>query len=172
MPFFFRLLRLAFFTGDIGCELKMPDRHIAQFNFARLRLPIEDDANKAFRDGSAVINRIAERSAGFVWAFESTGPAGTMVQPVWNDPMMAINMSVWQSLHTLEYFVYNTLHKSYLQRKGTWFEDSEGPNMVLWWVQPEHRPTVDEALDRLAALKSDGATERAFDWTFARNTYP
>ena len=145
--------------------------HIAQFNFARLRLPIDDDANKGFRDGSAVISRISERSAGFVWVYESTGPHGTMNPPVWNDPMLAINLSVWKTLPTLEYFVYNTLHKSYLQRKGTWFEETDEPTMVLWWVQPDHRPTVDEAMDRLAMLKADGATERAFDWPFARQTY-
>ena len=151
--------------------MQTPDRQIAQFNFARLRRPIEDTSNKGFLDGSAVINRLTQRSAGFVWVYESTGPAGTMAQPIWNDPLIAINLSVWQSLSTLEYFVYNTLHKSYLQRKATWFEETEGPNMVLWWVERDHRPTVDEALDRLAMLKSDGANARAFDWDFARATY-
>ena len=144
---------------------------IAQFNFARLKHPINDDRSKGFRDGTPVINMIARRSAGFVWVFESTGPAGTMVQPVWNDPLITINISVWKSLHTLETFVYTTLHKSYLKRANTWFEASEGPNMVLWWVAKDHRPTVDEAKDRLAMLKSDGASERAFDWEFARENY-
>jgi hypothetical protein len=150
----------------------MQDHHIAQFNFARLLRPIDDDANKGFRDGSEVINRLAARSAGVVWVFESTGPNGTMDQPIWNDPLISINMSVWKNLSTLEYFVYNTLHKSFLQRSENWFASGSGPNMVLWWVPQDHIPTIDEAMDRLSMLKSDGSSERAFGWEFARNTYP
>ena len=34
--------------------------------------------------------------------------------------------------------------------------------MALWWVQAGHRPTIEEAKERLAALDRDGPTPFAF----------
>jgi hypothetical protein len=33
---------------------------------------------------------------------------------------------------------------------------------VLWWVPHGHRPTVEEAAERLEHLRSNGSTARAF----------
>lgn len=122
-------------------------------------------------DGTAVINRIATRSAGFASVYTSSGIAGTLKQPIWNDPQISVNISVWATLQTLENFVYTTLHKTYLGRKDMWFENIDGPTMVLWWVDAGHEPNLDEALDRLASLKTEGPNARAFDWSYARNLH-
>jgi hypothetical protein len=38
----------------------------------------------------------------------------------------------------------------------------------MWWIEPGHRPTLAEALDRLEHLKAHGASDHAFDWAHAR----
>jgi Domain of unknown function (DUF3291) len=42
--------------------------------------------------------------------------------------------------------------------------------VVLWWVPAGHRPSVAEADERLAALRADGPTPRAF--TFRESFAP
>jgi len=36
--------------------------------------------------------------------------------------------------------------------------------MVLWWVPRDHRPTVEEAIERLEALRRHGPHRRAFNF--------
>jgi hypothetical protein len=75
---------------------------------------------------------------------------------------MAINMSVWESLESLQTFVYKTPHVETLRARKQWFEQLEGPILVLWWVPAGHIPSVSEAQERLAYLKEHGPTPRAF----------
>lgn len=142
-------------------------RQLAQFNYARLRHPLADDRSKGFRDGSAVLTRLAQRSAGFVWALD-IGAGGVPEPPVWNDPLISVNMSVWRDFPSLEFFVYNTLHKSWVKRSPQWFEVLDQPYLVMWWVAEGHRPTLEEGLDRLAMLRAQGEGERAFGWAWGR----
>ena len=145
----------------------MENRQLAQFNYARLLHPLEDERSKGFRDGSTVLTKVAERSAGFVWALD-IGPGGVPDPPIWGDPLISVNMSVWRDLPSLEFFAYNTLHKSWISRRGQWFEHLDVPYLVMWWVPPGHQPTIDEGLDRLAMLRAEGESERAFGWAFGR----
>jgi hypothetical protein len=34
----------------------------------------------------------------------------------------------------------------------------------MWWVPAGHRPTIQEAVERLEHLKANGASEHAFGW--------
>ena len=43
-----------------------------------------------------------------------------------------------------------------------WFERMGEAFLVCWWVPAGHRPTVDEALDRLDRLRRDGVTDDGF----------
>lgn len=144
--------------------------YLAQFNYARLRHPADHAGTKGFIDGTPVIMKLAERSAGFIWSFE-TGPGGTMDPPVWGDPLISVNMTVWRNFPNFEFFVYNTLHNAFMKRRQTWFEDETAPYLVMWWVPEGHRPSLDEGLDRLAMLRAEGDSARAFGWDFARRHY-
>jgi hypothetical protein len=75
---------------------------------------------------------------------------------------MAINMSVWQSLESLQQYVYKSDHVRPLRDRKQWFQPIEGPILVLWWIPAGHTPTVAEAWDRLAHLKENGPTPHAF----------
>jgi uncharacterized protein DUF3291 len=139
-------------------------RHLAQLNIGRIRHPLDDPRMADFMNNLALVNGLAERSPGFVWRFQDDSGNATNTRPFDDDPRMAVNMSVWESVEALERFVWQTVHKRFYGRKHEWFEKMEGPYFVLWWVPAGHRPTVQEAIDRLSHLKEHGPSDHAFGW--------
>ena len=120
--------------------------HLAELNIARLKYPLDDPKVAEFADNLDLVNGIAERSPGFVWRLKDETGNATDIQ-AFDDPMMIVNMSVWQDAESLEHFVWNTLHKRFYQKKGNWFEPMGRPHFVMWWVPAGHIPTPQEALD-------------------------
>lgn len=55
----------------------------------------------------------------------------------------------------------------YLRRRLEWFEKPSQRGTVLWWIDEGHRPTIEEAAERLAKIRADGPTSEAFDFTEA-----
>ena len=51
-----------------------------------------------------------------------------------------------------------------MRRRREWFERFEGVYVVLWWVPTRHRPSVEEAVARLAHLEAHGPTPYAFSF--------
>src|SRR5207237_5555640 len=107
--------------------------HLAQVNIGRLRAPLEDPIMDGFRSQLDPINALADRSAGFVWRLQTEDGNATAIRP-FADERMAVNMSVCESLDALQQFVYRTAHVGPLRERRDWFEPSEGPILVLWWV--------------------------------------
>jgi hypothetical protein len=140
--------------------------HLAQLNIGRIRYEIGDARMADFADNLQMVNRLAERSPGFVWRYIDESGNSTATRP-YADARVAINLSVWDSVEALERFVYLTIHKQFYGRRAEWFEHFEGPYFVMWWVPAGRLPSVDEAVARLEHLKLHGATEYAFDWTSA-----
>ena len=75
-----------------------------------------------------------------------------------------MNLSVWQSVEALERYVWQTVHKRFYGRRHEWFDKMDGPYFVMWWVPKGHRPTVQEAIERLQNLKLSGPSDFAFGW--------
>ena len=133
---------------------------LAQVNIGRLKAPIDAPETRDFVDNLARINALAEAQPGFVWRLVGEGGDATDIQ-AFDNPAMAINLSVWDSLEPLAAFVYRTAHRDIMRRRREWFHAME-VYMVLWWVPAGHRPTPAEALDRLETLERLGPTPRAF----------
>ncbi len=74
------------------------------------------------------------------------------------------NLTVWESVAALEHFVFNTVHRAFYERRAEWFEVLGRMHFVMWWVPAGHRPTLDEALERLAHLQAQGDSDHAFGW--------
>ena len=105
------------------------------------------------------VNRLAERSPGFVWRHASgLGHAGVTD----DDPLLVINVSVWRSYQSLHDFTYRTRHGHYVRRRREWFDRVPQPSTVLWWVDTGETPTPDEALARLRLLRRYGPQPQAF----------
>jgi hypothetical protein len=139
--------------------------HLAQVNIGRFRAPLEDPLMEGFRTQLDPINALADRSPGFVWRLQTEDGNATTIRP-YPDERMAINLSVWASLESLQQFVYRSAHAGTLRDRKQWFEPIEGPILALWWIPAGHIPTVQEAVERLQHLKERGPSPHAF--TFRR----
>ena len=133
---------------------------LAQVNIGRLKAPIDAPEIKDFVDNLARINALAEAQPGFVWRLVGEGGDATDIR-AFDDPDMAINLSVWEALEPLAAFVYRTAHRDVMRRRREWFHEMD-VYMVLWWVPAGHRPTPAEARDRLETLERLGPTPQAF----------
>jgi hypothetical protein len=135
--------------------------HLAQLNIGRFRKPPSDASNADFMNALDHVNAIAEASPGFVWRLKDESNNATAIRP-FDDPMMAVNMSVWESVDQLAAFAYRNMdHRGIMRRRREWFEETK-VYMVLWWVPAGHIPTLDEAKAKLAHLEAHGPTPDAF----------
>jgi Domain of unknown function (DUF3291) len=139
----------------------VPRFHLAQVNIGRLRAPVEHPLMEGFRSQLDPINALADRSPGFIWRLQTEDGNATAIRP-YDDELMAINMSVWESLDALQQFVYRSAHIGPLRDRKQWFEPMEGPILALWWIPAGHIPTIDEAKERLEHLRQHGPSSYAF----------
>jgi hypothetical protein len=138
-----------------------PERHIAQLNVGRMLAPVTAPEIADFMAALDPINALADTAPGFVWRLQTDDGNATSIH-AFDDELMLLNMSVWESIETLRAFTYTTAHTDVLRRRREWFERLAVAHMVLWWVPAGHIPTVDEALERLDRLRRDGPTPAAF----------
>ena len=143
----------------------MTDFHLAQLNIGRLRHPIEAPESAGFADALDEINALAEAAPGYVWRLcDESGNATAF--DFRDDPLWALNLTVWESVEALREYTYRTDHAGYLRRRREWFEPHDRPHLVMWWIPAGTTPTIAEAVERLERLEAEGPTPEAF--TFAR----
>jgi Domain of unknown function (DUF3291) len=136
--------------------------HLAQFNIARIRYPLDDPRMAEFVDNVARVNALAEQIEGFVWRLQdASGHAMNMT--VDGDAAILPNLTVWQSAEALERFVFRTLHSRFYGRREEWFAPIE-TTLAMWWVEAGQRPTLQEGVARLDHLKAQGPSDYAFGW--------
>jgi hypothetical protein len=139
--------------------------HVAELNIGRLKHPIDDPRMADFVDNLARVNAMADRMPGFVWRLVGDGSNGGALElRPYDDPMMAVNMSVWQTVEQLEKYVWQTVHQRFYMRKAEWFEKMSKHYFVMWFVEEGHIPTLDEAKARLEHLERHGNSDHAFGW--------
>ncbi len=146
------------------------DSHNAQFNWGVLKAHWDDPLVREFVDNLDRVNGIAERDKGYVWRMPGDEMEAEQAQMHAIGPVtrVASTLSVWESFDHLDQFVHKTLHARFMERRDDWFEVLERPQYVLWTIPAGHLPTVAEAFERRALLKSKGATADAFDFAFGR----
>ena len=135
--------------------------HIAQLNIARAKAPLDAPLLADFVAQLDTVNALAEASPGFVWRLKSDSGNATDIH-AYDDPLMIVNMSVWESIARLFDFAYRTSHTKVMNRRKEWFDPLPGPHMVLWWIPAGTVPTVEEAKRRLDYLAVHGPTATAF----------
>ncbi|RPF10333.1 uncharacterized protein DUF3291 [Vibrio crassostreae] len=139
---------------------------LAQLNIALAKYPLDAPEIKEFVDNLELVNGIAESSEGFVWRLKDESGDATNIQ-AFDDPNMIVNMSVWDSVDSLKDFMFRTHHRDFMRRKGDWFHRLPEDTYVLWWIEEDHIPTLEEAIERLEHLREIGDTPYAF--TFKTN---
>ncbi|GAA1039646.1 DUF3291 domain-containing protein [Virgisporangium ochraceum] len=131
---------------------------LAQVNVALMRADMDDPRMGGFVAALDPVYRMAEESRGFVWRLRDPGgghrPATSGGQ--------VVNVSVWRTYRDLHAFVYRSRHGAFVKERQRWFLPTPQPSTALWWVADAARPTLEQALARLAHLRRHGPTPRAF----------
>lgn len=147
----------------------MPAFHIAQINVARMKgVNKEDPVMKEFTDNLDRVNELADTSEGFIWRLKDDSNNATSFSPA-DDVQLLINVSVWESIESLEHFTYRTFHSDFVRRRKEWFHQFGKAYYALWWIPAGQLPTLEEALAKLDKLQSNGPSSLVFDF---KNRYP
>lgn len=145
--------------------------HLAQLNIGRLVAPTDDPRVADFMGALDRINGMGKRMPGFVWMMEGSGEPGTgnTENAIGGDPRAVANLTLWEDADSLRNFVWNTVHKQFYARRSEWFEIMGQQHFVMWHVPAGHRPTLDEALERLDHLRRNGDSDTAFGWSYLKD---
>ena len=144
--------------------------HLAELNVGRLLAPTEDPRVAEFMNALDRINGLGKRTASFVWMMEGSGAPGTgnTDAKIGGDAQFVSNLTVWESVETLEAFVWNTVHRQFYERRREWFEVLGKMHFVMWWVPAGHKPALEEALGKLDQLQTQGDNDAAFGWKYLK----
>ena len=140
-----------------------PTFQLAQVNIGRARGEMTDPVMAGFVSRLEEINALADASPGFVWRLQTEDGDATAVRP-YADTRILINLSVWTDLEALRAYVYRSPHAAVMRGRREWFERFDRGYVALWWVPAGHRPTVAEAVERLAHLEQHGPTAHGFSF--------
>lgn len=135
--------------------------HLAQINIAKALAEMDDPIMHGFVSRLDEINALADDAPGFVWRLQ-TDDGDALNLRVFDDPMLIINMSLWDDVASLRDFTYKTMHAEVFKERKKWFTKLGKPHLALWWVPAGHVPTLDEAKERLEFMAKRGPTEEAF----------
>ncbi|NOR19386.1 MAG: DUF3291 domain-containing protein [Xanthomonadales bacterium] len=143
----------------------MAEFQLAQINVAKAVAEMETEVMHGFVSRLEEINALADQALGFVWRLQSEDGDATSIN-VFDDALMLINISVWDSLESLKAFVYRTVHVELIQDREAWFNKMGTAHQALWWVPAGHIPSEEEGKEKLAQIREHGPTQDAF--TFGR----
>ena len=138
------------------------DHHLAQFNIARLHQPLDHPDTASFVAVLDEVNKLAESSPGFVWRLQDEEGRSSSYVPAYEDPLLVVNLSVWEDAESLRRFTYRSGHTPFFRRRRQWFEPHAGPYLVCWWLPAGELPTVEDAVRRLELLRTSGPGPDAF----------
>ncbi|GGW50002.1 DUF3291 domain-containing protein [Streptomyces xantholiticus] len=147
----------------------MTAHELAQVNIARLKFPLDSVELKPFVDALDPVNAVADEADGFVWRLKSADADDARDLRVFDDGWMLVNMSMWRDVNALTVFMYQGQHREMMSRRYEFFERVDEAMTTMWWVPAGHRPTVEEAEQRLLHLREHGPTPYAFT---LRATFP
>lgn len=138
--------------------------NLAQINIAKAKAPLDSEIMKGFVERLDEINVLADAAPGFVWRLQSEEGDATSIQ-AFKDPLILVNMSVWENLESLKEYVYKSLHVDVLRGRKQWFDKLEHMHQALWWIPTGHIPTVEEGKEKLQLLDKTGPSESAFTFS-------
>ncbi|WP_327309606.1 DUF3291 domain-containing protein [Streptomyces sp. NBC_01298] len=97
------------------------------------------------------------------------GAWGEFAVPTWygkgrtvETTALATTLSLWTDLHSAFDAVCTGPHRAALNRRHDWFERTEHPNYVCWWVTEGVIPTWRAGVSRLDHLREHGPVPHAF----------
>ena len=147
--------------------------HLAQVNISRLLHPLDSPELAPFVSMLDAVNAEGDAAPGFVWRLQTEDGNATAVRAfewdVADSYGVIVNLTVWTSVEALAAFTFSGQHVHVMRGRRDWFERRVEATTALWWVPAHHRPSTDEAEQRLLHLRTHGPTPTAFT---LRTTFP
>ena len=139
-----------------------------------LREPVGHERVQGFVDRASSVYQSADASDGF--RARSIREMGTWLhswgavklpacypQPT-SSERIAATLSLWTDLESVAAFSYHGAHGEALAKRKEWFDKTNLPGYVAWWVSADHAIDWAEGSDRLDRLHQDGPTAFAFNF--------
>ena len=98
-------------------------------NIARALGERDDPVMQAFVARIDEINALADEAPGFVWRLQDEEGDAINIR-VFDDPLLLVNMSVWDSLDALKDYVYQSMHVELMKNRKAWFDRMEQMHQV------------------------------------------
>ncbi|KAA6212229.1 DUF3291 domain-containing protein [Streptomyces albofaciens JCM 4342] len=161
---------------------------LALYTFGVLKSPLADPAplTREFYDIGETVYREISQHPGYLAHAEAAvgdrgshfgadwGAWGEFTVPTWyskgrtvETTALATTLSLWTGLRPAFDAVYTGLHREALNRRYDWFERTEHPNYVFWWVSDDVIPTWQDGVSRLEHLHDHGSAPHAFTYHHA-----
>lgn len=147
----------------------MDHYHLAQINIAEAKAEMESELMSGFVARLDEINALADLAPGFVWRMQAEED-NAIASNVFGNPLMLINISVWENIDALKTYVYRSAHVELIQDRDAWFDKLRAAHQALWWIPRGHLPSPQEGKARLDHIQLHGPTPQAF--TFAKPFSP
>jgi len=141
--------------------------NIAQFNIAKIRYPLDDPRMAEFMKSIDFVNSLTDNIDGFIHRVKDESGYALNIK-LYEDKDIVPNLTVWKNIESLKLFVFKTLHGRFMKRREEWFIPIEGPLNVLWYVEENYIPSMQEGVDRLNYFKYNGNSNYAFDWEYVK----
>ena len=142
-------------------ERLMTKYHLAQANIGEMLGPLDDPIMAGFVNNLERINAVADAAPGFVWRLQTEDGDATALK-VFDNNMLIINMSVWESVEALHQYTYHSDHAELLRQRRDWFTKMASMHMVMWWLPAGELPTIDDMKAKLDHINTHGPTPAAF----------
>ncbi|CAA6823507.1 MAG: Unknown protein [uncultured Thiotrichaceae bacterium] len=138
--------------------------HLAQINIAHGKAGMDSALMQGFVDRLDEINALADGSPGFVWRLRGDDGSDATTIQAFDDPLLLVNMSVWEDLASLKQYVYKSVHVELIRDREAWFNKMIEAHQALWWVPEGHIPSVAEGKEKLEQLQQNGPGSVAFSF--------
>jgi len=136
--------------------------NLAQLNVAKMIAPLESAGMSDFVARLETVNARADSAPGFIWRLRDEGAGATSIR-IFDDDLLLVNMSVWQSPEALNNFVYKQSdHSEALRKRREWFESPNEAMVVCWMIAEGHHSSLEEARNKLILLREIGSSREAF----------
>lgn len=142
----------------------MEKYHLAQINIAHAQNKMDSDDMKGFVKRLDEINSLADKSVGFIWRLQGEEGNATAIE-AFDDPLLLVNMSVWENFDSLKNYVYKSAHVELIRDRDAWFNKMINAHQALWWIPARHIPSVAEGKEKLNYLQKHGASKTAFTFS-------
>lgn len=139
-----------------------------------LREPVGHEQVQGFVDRAPSVYQSADESEGF--HARSIRDMGTYLhswgevklpacypQPMPNE-RIAATLSLWADLESVAAFSYHGPHGEALTKRRDWFDKTNLPVYVAWWVSADHAIDWTEGCDCIDRLYQGGPTAHAFNF--------